>query len=93
AHTEEMLTAAGADIEVQADGSGSSVVLRPSALHPTDIDVPADPSQAAFWVVAALRTFSGATESPAPVVIHTTQAPRLPVVAAVASNTKGAIGR
>ncbi|MGA8877705.1 MAG: NADH-quinone oxidoreductase subunit M [Candidatus Korobacteraceae bacterium] len=44
-------------------------------------------------VSAALRTFSGATESPAPVVIHTTQAPRLPVVAAVASNTKGAIGR
>ncbi len=44
-------------------------------------------------VSAALRTFSGATESPAPVVIHTTQAPRLPVAAAVASNTRGAIGR
>jgi 3-phosphoshikimate 1-carboxyvinyltransferase len=56
AHTEEMLMAAGADIEVQADGAGSSVVLRPSALHPTDIDVPADPSQAAFWVVAACIT-------------------------------------
>ena len=27
--------------------------LRPCALHPTDIDVPADPSQAAFWAVAA----------------------------------------
>ena len=56
AHTEEMFAAAGADIEVHPAGAGSSVVLRPSALHATDIDVPADPSQAAFWVVAACIT-------------------------------------
>ncbi len=49
AHSEEMLDAAGADIEV-ADGI---VRLRPSALHPFELDVPGDPSQAAFWVVAA----------------------------------------
>jgi len=56
AHTEEMFAAAGADIEVHPDGAGSSVVLQPGALHATDIDVPADPSQAAFWVVAACIT-------------------------------------
>jgi len=53
AHTEEMLAAAGADIEVVPAGSGYEVTLRPSALHAGDIDVPADPSQAAFWAVAA----------------------------------------
>jgi 3-phosphoshikimate 1-carboxyvinyltransferase len=56
AHTEEMLAAAGADIEVRTDGAGASVVLQPSALHATTIDVPADPSQAAFWAVAACIT-------------------------------------
>ncbi len=49
AHSEEMLKAAGADIEV-ADGT---IRLRPSELHPFELDVPGDPSQAAFWVVAA----------------------------------------
>ncbi|HTT88995.1 MAG TPA: 3-phosphoshikimate 1-carboxyvinyltransferase [Acidimicrobiales bacterium] len=56
AHTEEMLAAAGADIEVTLAGGGARVDLRPSALHPTTIDVPADPSQAAFWAVAACIT-------------------------------------
>ncbi len=51
AHTEEMLDAAGADVEV-ADG-GHTIRLRPSDLHPFELDVPGDPSQAAFWVVAA----------------------------------------
>jgi NADH-quinone oxidoreductase subunit M len=44
-------------------------------------------------VNAALRQFSGGTESPAPVVIHTTQAPRLPVAATVARTAKEEIGR
>ncbi|MGH9104616.1 MAG: 3-phosphoshikimate 1-carboxyvinyltransferase [Acidimicrobiales bacterium] len=56
AHTEEMLAAAGADIEVRPVGAGFSVAVRPSALHAHDIDVPADPSQAAFWAVAACIT-------------------------------------
>jgi 3-phosphoshikimate 1-carboxyvinyltransferase len=58
AHTEEMLAAAGADIEVRTAGPGTaaSVVLRPGALRAGDIDVPADPSQAAFWAVAACTT-------------------------------------
>ncbi|MEA2973509.1 MAG: 3-phosphoshikimate 1-carboxyvinyltransferase [Actinomycetota bacterium] len=49
AHTEEMLVAAGADVQV-VDGT---ITLRPGPLHPFELDVPGDPSQAAFWVVAA----------------------------------------
>jgi 3-phosphoshikimate 1-carboxyvinyltransferase len=49
AHTEEMLAACGADIEV----SPGRVTVRRSALAPFALDVPGDPSQAAFWVVAA----------------------------------------
>jgi 3-phosphoshikimate 1-carboxyvinyltransferase len=54
AHTEEMLAEAGADITVE-DGpdEGTVVRLRPSTIHPFELDVPGDPSQAAFWVVAA----------------------------------------
>jgi 3-phosphoshikimate 1-carboxyvinyltransferase len=48
-----MFAAAGADIEVAASGAGVVVTLRPCALQPTDVVVPADPSQAAFWAVAA----------------------------------------
>ena len=49
AHTEELLAAGGADIDV---GEGW-VTVRRSSLSPLRLDVPADPSQAAFWVVAA----------------------------------------
>jgi 3-phosphoshikimate 1-carboxyvinyltransferase len=51
-HTEEMLAACGADIRVQP----GVVTVRPSVLEPLDLDVPGDPSQAAFWVVAACIT-------------------------------------
>jgi 3-phosphoshikimate 1-carboxyvinyltransferase len=51
AHTEEMLAACGADVEV-ADG-GLVVRVRASELEPFELEVPGDPSQAAFWVVAA----------------------------------------
>jgi len=50
-HTEEMLAACGADIEVSADRLTTR--LRPSELAPFELDVPGDPSQAAFWLVAA----------------------------------------
>ena len=57
AHTEDMLAACGADIEVGGSNGGEHVVrLRPSALVPFVLDVPGDPSQAAFWVVAACIT-------------------------------------
>ncbi len=48
-HTEELLAAAGADVTV----TGTTVTVRPSPLQPLDLDIPGDPSQAAFWVVAA----------------------------------------
>ncbi len=52
AHTEELLALCGADISV----SPGSVTVRRSDLAPFDIDVPGDPSQAAFWLVAACVT-------------------------------------
>jgi 3-phosphoshikimate 1-carboxyvinyltransferase len=51
AHTEEMLAAAGLDVDVS--GGGRIVRLRPSPPQPFELDVPGDPSQAAFWIVAA----------------------------------------
>lgn len=48
-HTEELLQLAGADVEVE-EGVAR---VRPSTLQPFELDVPGDPSQAAFWVVAA----------------------------------------
>ncbi len=48
-HTEDMLALAGADVTV---GDGA-VTVRRSRLRPLDVAVPGDPSQAAFWVVAA----------------------------------------
>lgn len=49
AHTEEMLADAGARLE----RGDCSVTLWPGRVEPPDIDVPGDPSQAAFWVVGA----------------------------------------
>ena len=39
--------------EEDAPGGAHVVRLSPSALAPFELDVPGDPSQAAFWVVAA----------------------------------------
>ncbi len=52
AHTEEMLPLWGGDVTV---GPGR-VTVRPSRLHACGFHVPGDPSQAAFWVVAACVT-------------------------------------
>ncbi len=49
AHTEEMLAAAG----VRLDRGTSSVTVWPGDVEPPDVEVPGDPSQAAFWVVGA----------------------------------------
>ncbi len=51
-HTEELLRVCGADL----DAGDGFVTVRPSRLHPFDLDVPGDPSQAAFWIVAACVT-------------------------------------
>jgi 3-phosphoshikimate 1-carboxyvinyltransferase len=55
AHTEELLDAMGADLTVRplADGAGREIRLRPGPLRPLNLSIPGDPSQAAFWVVAA----------------------------------------
>ncbi len=53
-HTEELLARCGADVtEEGGDGTDHVVRLHPSELAPLQLDVPGDPSQAAFWVVAA----------------------------------------
>ncbi len=52
-HTEELLSASGAKVDVTPDGHGQVVRLRPSTLSPLTLEVPGDPSHAAFWVVAA----------------------------------------
>jgi 3-phosphoshikimate 1-carboxyvinyltransferase len=52
-HTEEMLALCGAEISVEDSDGGHVVRLRRSVLRPFEIDVPGDPSQAAFWVVGA----------------------------------------
>jgi 3-phosphoshikimate 1-carboxyvinyltransferase len=52
-HTEELLIRCGAHIEEEDDDGAHVVRLEASALDPLELDVPGDPSQAAFWVVAA----------------------------------------
>ena len=57
AHTEEMLAAYGADIKTIDNVDGSrTTTLRQSELSPFHIDVPGDPSQSAFWIVAGAIT-------------------------------------
>ncbi|HXN58993.1 MAG TPA: 3-phosphoshikimate 1-carboxyvinyltransferase, partial [Acidimicrobiales bacterium] len=56
AHTEEMLAEAGADLTVEPWGDGRIVTVRASALAPVERTVPADPSAAAFFVVAGCTT-------------------------------------
>jgi len=52
AHTEELLAACGADVRVEE----GAVHLRAGPLEPLHLEVPGDPSQAAFWLVAACIT-------------------------------------
>jgi 3-phosphoshikimate 1-carboxyvinyltransferase len=51
-HTEEMLARCGADVTI----SPGAVTVRSGSLQPLFLDVPGDPSQAAFWIVAACIT-------------------------------------
>ena len=55
-HTERMLAACGADIEVLPDGARVGAA-RP--LQAVDVDVPADPSSAAFFVALAALAHDG----------------------------------
>lgn len=55
-HSERMLRGFGADlsVEVQADGTRVIRLVGESELKPQTIEVPGDPSSAAFFIVAAL---------------------------------------
>jgi 3-phosphoshikimate 1-carboxyvinyltransferase len=55
-HTERMLPAFGAAIEIERDGAGGNVIRLsgPQRLAPAEIEIPGDPSSAAFLVAAAL---------------------------------------
>ena len=60
-HTERMLRAMGADIQTD----GTSVCLRPPArLRAIDVDVPGDPSSAAFFIALATLAGAGSLELP-----------------------------
>jgi len=55
-HTERMLSACGATVEVLPDGAR---VIAGASLQAVDVDVPADPSSAAFFVALAALAHSG----------------------------------
>lgn len=56
-HTENMLKAFGADITVKPNGQGQKVSVKgPVTLKAVNVNVPGDPSSAAFPIVAALTT-------------------------------------
>ena len=61
-HTEEMLHAAKARIEVASRPDGRHITIWPSELEAVDWLVPGDPSQAAFFVVAAILAAAGEVE-------------------------------
>jgi 3-phosphoshikimate 1-carboxyvinyltransferase len=52
-HTEELLALCGAAVSEEDDDGTHVVRLRGGELKPFELDVPGDPSQAAFWMVAA----------------------------------------
>ncbi len=55
-HSERMLRGFGADLNVEIDSDGARVIrlVGESELKPQTIEVPGDPSSAAFFIVAAL---------------------------------------
>jgi len=56
-HTENMLKAFGADVTVKPQGEGQKVSVKgPVTLKATNVNVPGDPSSAAFPIIAALTT-------------------------------------
>ncbi|MDX1393734.1 MAG: 3-phosphoshikimate 1-carboxyvinyltransferase [Gemmatimonadota bacterium] len=57
-HTERMLAACGAPVERREEGEGAVAAFEPGswsgALRPLDLEIPGDPSSAAFMIGAAL---------------------------------------
>jgi 3-phosphoshikimate 1-carboxyvinyltransferase len=71
-HTETMLAAFGAEIDVAREGAACTVrIAGPQTLTARDVDVPGDPSSSAFALVAALIvpgsevTLTGVMDNPA----------------------------
>jgi 3-phosphoshikimate 1-carboxyvinyltransferase len=65
-HTEKMLAAFGAKISVRPLGDGEEIILEGrTGLKATNVEVPRDPSSAAFPLVAALIVPGSAIELPA----------------------------
>ncbi|HXZ82343.1 MAG TPA: 3-phosphoshikimate 1-carboxyvinyltransferase [Acidimicrobiales bacterium] len=52
-HTEELFARCGAAMDVEDGAAGYAVRVRRSALVPFEVEIPGDPSQAAFLAVAA----------------------------------------
>ncbi|MDA8026244.1 MAG: 3-phosphoshikimate 1-carboxyvinyltransferase [Actinomycetota bacterium] len=55
-HTEEMLLAFGADLNIDKSDESNRISIRPSTLQARDIYVPGDPSSAAFFIALGLMT-------------------------------------
>jgi 3-phosphoshikimate 1-carboxyvinyltransferase len=51
-HTEELLMLSGVDVTEEDDDGTHVVRVKRSDVRPFEFDVPGDPSQAAFWIVA-----------------------------------------
>jgi 3-phosphoshikimate 1-carboxyvinyltransferase len=65
-HTEKMLAAFGAKISVEPSEQGETILLvGQTGLHATQVDVPRDPSSAAFALVAALIVPGSEVQLPA----------------------------
>jgi 3-phosphoshikimate 1-carboxyvinyltransferase len=58
-NTEEMLLEAGAELRRRSLAEGDEIEIEPCSLQPREWRVPADPSQAAFGIVAAVLAQEG----------------------------------
>lgn len=58
-NTEEMIAQAGGTIKVERTSETSAITVEPGRLEPVEWQVPQDPSQAAFFIVAGLLAKNG----------------------------------
>jgi len=87
-HTERMLAWMGADSGVDAEGAW----VRPGMLTPRDLDVPADPSSAAFWLCAA-AALPGSRVDVAQLCLNPTRTGVLDVLAAMGASCSTSVER
>jgi len=53
-HTEDILKKAGAKLEISQSNGSKNITVYPGEVNPFTIEIPCDPSQGAFWIVAGL---------------------------------------